>query len=85
MKHDGAKKPYPEVEPSPDFPRLELAVLERWRKQRIFERSVEQRPAGRAARPVAHEAEARNHDRSINPVSGLEACAWSRRAIRPAS
>ena len=46
MKHDGAKKPYPEVEPSPDFPRLELAVLERWRKQRIFERSVEQRPAG---------------------------------------
>ena len=46
MKHDGAKKPYPEVEPSPDFPRLELAVLERWRKQRVFERSVEQRPAG---------------------------------------
>ena len=46
MSERGAKKHYPEVEASPDFPALELRVLERWRKQRTFERSVEQRPAG---------------------------------------
>jgi isoleucyl-tRNA synthetase len=40
------RKPYPDVDPSPDFPALELRVLERWRKDRVFERSVEQRPAG---------------------------------------
>ena len=39
-------KPYPEVPQQPDFPALEKAVIERWRKDRTFERSVEQRPAG---------------------------------------
>jgi len=46
MSGDGKNKPYPDVEPSPDFPALELRVLERWRRERTFQRSVEQRPAG---------------------------------------
>jgi len=46
MSERGAKKPYPEVPASPDFPAIETRVLERWRKERTFERSVEQRPAG---------------------------------------
>jgi isoleucyl-tRNA synthetase len=40
------EKPYPDVDPSPDFPALEEQVLARWRADRTFERSVEQRPAG---------------------------------------
>jgi isoleucyl-tRNA synthetase len=35
--------PYPDVEPSPDLPALERAVIESWRAARTFERSVEQR------------------------------------------
>ncbi len=46
MSERGGEKPYPEVPASPDFPALETRVLERWRKERTFERSVEQRPAG---------------------------------------
>src|SRR5262245_41116566 len=41
-----SEKPYPDVDPSPDFPALEEQVLARWRTDRTFERSVEQRPAG---------------------------------------
>ncbi|MFI5316927.1 MAG: isoleucine--tRNA ligase [Myxococcota bacterium] len=37
---------YPEVEAQPSFPALEERVLAYWRANRIFERSVEQRPAG---------------------------------------
>ena len=37
---------YPEVPQQADFPALEERLIERWRKDRIFERSVEQRPAG---------------------------------------
>ncbi len=40
------EKPYPDVDPSPDFPALEQQVLARWRAERTFERSIEQRPAG---------------------------------------
>ena len=36
---------YPEVEPSPSFPELERAVIDRWRAERTFEASVEQRPS----------------------------------------
>ena len=46
MQERSAVKHYPEVEASPDFPALEVRVLERWRKERTFERSIEQRPAG---------------------------------------
>ena len=45
MSESGAK-PYPDVPPQPSFPELELRTLERWRRERSFERSVEQRPAG---------------------------------------
>jgi isoleucyl-tRNA synthetase len=37
---------YPEVEPSPRFPELERAVIDRWRAERTFEESVERRPPG---------------------------------------
>ena len=36
--------PYPEVEPNPSFPRMEEEVLAFWKRERIFERSVEFRP-----------------------------------------
>src|SRR5688572_23906891 len=39
-------KPYPDVDPSPDFPALEVETLARWRTEHTFERSIEQRPAG---------------------------------------
>lgn len=38
--------PYPEVDPQPDFPRLEEAVLARWQAHRTFETTVASRPAG---------------------------------------
>jgi isoleucyl-tRNA synthetase len=41
---------YPEVAPHPDLPRLEREVLERWRRDRVFEASVERRPAGEGGR-----------------------------------
>jgi isoleucyl-tRNA synthetase len=41
-----ASSPYPDAPPQPSFPELEERVLARWRKDRTFERSIEQRPAG---------------------------------------
>jgi isoleucyl-tRNA synthetase len=38
---------YPEVDPSPDIPRMELDTIEYWELERIFERSVEARPRRR--------------------------------------
>jgi isoleucyl-tRNA synthetase len=38
--------PYPDVDAQPDFPGLELEVLDGWEHDGTFERSVEQRPAG---------------------------------------
>ena len=35
---------YPPSEQSPSFPAIEQQILEFWRQERIFERSVEQRP-----------------------------------------
>ncbi len=39
-------KPYPEVPAQPSFPELEERALVRWRRERTFERSVEQREGG---------------------------------------
>jgi isoleucyl-tRNA synthetase len=39
-------RPYPEVPQQADFPALEERIIVDWRKGRIFERSVEGRPAG---------------------------------------
>ena len=36
--------PYPDVPASPSFPKIEEEVLAFWKQERIFERSVEQRP-----------------------------------------
>ncbi|SMF18578.1 Isoleucyl-tRNA synthetase [Tistlia consotensis] len=45
MRDDGAAPPYPEVESSPSFPAIETEILAYWEQERIFERSVEERPA----------------------------------------
>ncbi|HTO08107.1 MAG TPA: class I tRNA ligase family protein, partial [Myxococcota bacterium] len=39
-------KPYPDVEADPSFPAIEERVLGYWRANHVFEKSVEQRPAG---------------------------------------
>ena len=36
--------PYPEVPARADFPAIERAILDRWRDQRTFERSVSRHP-----------------------------------------
>ena len=38
--------PYPEVDPQPSFPEVERRVLELWRREKVFRRSVEERPMG---------------------------------------
>src|SRR5260370_41299013 len=43
---DDEPRPYPDVPAQADFPAIELAVLDLWARDRTFERSVEQRPAG---------------------------------------
>ena len=40
-----AGSPYPEVEQNPSFPKLEEAILAFWKRERIFEASVEGRAA----------------------------------------
>jgi isoleucyl-tRNA synthetase len=40
------RPPYPDVAPQPRFPEIEEVVLDRWRREHTFERSVAQRPAG---------------------------------------
>ncbi len=46
MADSTGPRPYPDVPPQPSFPELEERVLARWRRERTFERSVQQRPAG---------------------------------------
>ncbi|MFN3217104.1 MAG: isoleucine--tRNA ligase [Acidimicrobiales bacterium] len=36
---------YPSIDPKPDLPAIEAGILARWEAQRVFERSVETRPA----------------------------------------
>ena len=36
---------YPKIESNPSFPAIEKDVLEYWRRERIFEKSVENRPS----------------------------------------
>ncbi len=38
--------PYPNVDPQPDFPALERALLERWERDDTFAESIRRRPAG---------------------------------------
>ncbi len=37
---------YPDVDPQPDFPSLELAILERWERDGTFQASIDQRDPG---------------------------------------
>ena len=46
MSPKAAPKPYPEVDPQPDLPRLETRILDSWARDDTFRRSIEQRPAG---------------------------------------
>ncbi len=46
MSSDPTDKPYREVDPSPDFAAIERRILERWKQERTFRASVENRPAG---------------------------------------
>jgi isoleucyl-tRNA synthetase len=46
MNDRSAALPYPEVPAQVSFPEIEARVAERWRAERTFERSVEERPAG---------------------------------------
>ena len=39
-------QPYPTVEPSPNLPEKELATIERWKREKTFVASVQQRSAG---------------------------------------
>ena len=44
-----------------------------------------ERPARRPSLPIRDVAETRDHRTSMRPSSGLEACAYRRRGMRPAS
>lgn len=46
MSDTKTQRPYPQVEQQPDLPALERAVLERWKSDRTFLRSIEGRPEG---------------------------------------
>jgi isoleucyl-tRNA synthetase len=50
MSTSTPSKPYPQVEPRPSFPELEREILDSWRREKTFEASVEQRPAGEGGR-----------------------------------
>ncbi len=41
---------YPKVDPQPDFPEIERGVLDRWKNENTFERSIEQRELGEAGK-----------------------------------
>lgn len=41
---DKEQRPYPEAEQSGDFPRIELEILQRWERNRIFMKQVQSRP-----------------------------------------
>ena len=46
MANPAGRRSYPNVDPQPSFPEIELRVLDRWRRDKTFLASVEGRPAG---------------------------------------
>lgn len=48
---ESSEKPYPEVDPNPSLPGLEEEILAFWKRERIFEQSVERRPATAGGKP----------------------------------
>lgn len=53
---------YPEVQPNPDFPKIEEQVLARWAKDETFKKSIEQRPALLDAQQEAWSADRVSHE-----------------------
>jgi isoleucyl-tRNA synthetase len=47
MSDEKQHKPYPDVEPQPDFAEIERGILAIWKRDETFRRSVEERPAGK--------------------------------------
>ncbi len=45
MPEKEMKKHYPEANPNPDFPAIELAILDFWKKNNTFQESINTRPA----------------------------------------
>ena len=37
---------YPDVDPQPDFPAVEKKILDFWKAEAIFQKSIDQHPAG---------------------------------------
>jgi hypothetical protein len=46
MSNQNDHKLYPDVQPQPDFAKIERAILATWEQEGTFRRSVEERPAG---------------------------------------
>ena len=46
MSRKAQRKPYPEVDPQPHWPTLEQRILDSWERDGVFQRSIDQRPAG---------------------------------------
>ncbi len=46
MSSKSKQNPYPAVAAQPGFPALERGVLDYWRREKVFEASIEARPAG---------------------------------------
>ena len=45
MAEKEAKKHYPDANPNPDFPAIEQGILEFWKENKLFQQSVDSRPA----------------------------------------
>jgi len=46
MSDESEYRPYPDVDPQPDFTEIERGILAIWKRDETFRRSVEERPAG---------------------------------------
>ena len=88
MSDERPAHPYPNVDPQPSFPEIERNVLERWKAQETFARSVERQHrealvgeehGGRGAG-----AASADHDHVVARTKGGEGHAWSLSAAQAA-
>ena len=74
---ENKSKFYPEVESSPDFAKLEERVLEFWKENDTFKKSIDQRPAKidgvarQKAVPALSSPEASDPSRRLENRSGV--------------
>jgi len=47
MSRKATDNPYPDVDPSPNLPALEERILDSWEREGTFQKSIDQRPAGK--------------------------------------